>query len=72
MSRELGPNIDGIRCAFGGIVYPSLGAQHQWHQVGSGLNHLPPLQTNRVIRACVELGPNNPIISVHDQGAGGR
>lgn len=26
---------------------------------------------NRVIRACVELGDNNPIISVHDQGAGG-
>ncbi len=26
---------------------------------------------NRVIRACVEMGPRNPIISVHDQGAGG-
>ena len=27
---------------------------------------------NRVIRACVELGPRNPIISIHDQGAGGN
>ena len=26
---------------------------------------------NRVIRACVELGEENPIISIHDQGAGG-
>lgn len=26
---------------------------------------------NRVVRACVELGDNNPIISIHDQGAGG-
>jgi len=26
---------------------------------------------NRVIRACIEMGPENPILSVHDQGAGG-
>ncbi len=26
---------------------------------------------NRVIRACVEMGVGNPIVSVHDQGAGG-
>lgn len=26
---------------------------------------------NRVIRSCVEMGKNNPIISIHDQGAGG-
>jgi phosphoribosylformylglycinamidine synthase len=26
---------------------------------------------NRVIRACIEMGDRNPIISVHDQGAGG-
>lgn len=26
---------------------------------------------NRVIRACIEMGDHNPIISVHDQGAGG-
>jgi phosphoribosylformylglycinamidine synthase len=26
---------------------------------------------NRVIRACVEMGDRNPIISIHDQGAGG-
>lgn len=26
---------------------------------------------NRVIRVCVELGVNNPITSIHDQGAGG-
>ncbi len=26
---------------------------------------------NRVIRACIEMGENNPIISIHDQGAGG-
>ncbi|MEK6672895.1 MAG: phosphoribosylformylglycinamidine synthase, partial [Nitrospirota bacterium] len=27
---------------------------------------------NRVIRACVEMGSDNPIISIHDQGAGGN
>ncbi len=27
---------------------------------------------NRVIRACVEMGPDNPIVSIHDQGAGGN
>jgi phosphoribosylformylglycinamidine synthase len=26
---------------------------------------------NRVLRACIEIGDNNPIISIHDQGAGG-
>ncbi|KAL2525837.1 putative phosphoribosylformylglycinamidine synthase [Abeliophyllum distichum] len=26
----------------------------------------------RVVRACVEMGKNNPIISIHDQGAGGN
>jgi len=28
-------------------------------------------RTNRVIRACAEMGVNNPISSIHDQGAGG-
>jgi len=27
---------------------------------------------NRLMRACCDLGPNNPILSVHDQGAGGN
>lgn len=27
---------------------------------------------NRVIRACVEMAENNPVISIHDQGAGGN
>ena len=26
---------------------------------------------NRVIRACIEMGDSNPIVSAHDQGAGG-
>lgn len=29
-------------------------------------------KVNRVIRACVEMGERNPIISIHDQGAGGN
>jgi phosphoribosylformylglycinamidine synthase len=29
-------------------------------------------KVNRVIRACVELGSGNPIVSIHDQGAGGN
>jgi phosphoribosylformylglycinamidine synthase len=29
-------------------------------------------KVNRVIRACSELGPDNPIVSIHDQGAGGN
>lgn len=27
---------------------------------------------NRVIRACIQLGDKNPIVSIHDQGAGGN
>ncbi len=27
---------------------------------------------NRAIRACIELGDKNPIVSIHDQGAGGN
>ena len=27
---------------------------------------------NRVIRACIEMKENNPICSIHDQGAGGN
>ncbi|RLU21996.1 hypothetical protein DMN91_006375 [Ooceraea biroi] len=27
---------------------------------------------NRVIRACTEMGDDNPILSIHDQGAGGN
>jgi phosphoribosylformylglycinamidine synthase len=29
-------------------------------------------KVNRVIRACCELGDANPIVSIHDQGAGGN
>lgn len=29
-------------------------------------------KVNRVLRACVEMGESNPIISIHDQGAGGN
>jgi len=28
-------------------------------------------KVNRVIRSCVEMGEENPILSIHDQGAGG-
>eukprot|EP00958_Prasinococcus_capsulatus_P013370 scaffold1379_cov390-Prasinococcus_capsulatus_cf.AAC.11 len=27
---------------------------------------------NRVVRACIELGDDNPIVQIHDQGAGGN
>ncbi|MCL4456756.1 MAG: phosphoribosylformylglycinamidine synthase [Nitrospirae bacterium] len=29
-------------------------------------------KVNRVIRACVESGDENPVVSIHDQGAGGN
>ncbi len=29
-------------------------------------------KANRVIRACIEMGDNNPVVSIHDQGAGGN
>jgi phosphoribosylformylglycinamidine synthase len=29
-------------------------------------------KVNRVLRACIELGEANPIVSIHDQGAGGN
>lgn len=27
---------------------------------------------NRIVRACIEMGENNPILAIHDQGAGGN
>lgn len=27
---------------------------------------------NRVVRGCMEMGAKNPILSIHDQGAGGN
>ena len=27
---------------------------------------------NKVIRSCIEMGEDNPILSIHDQGAGGN
>lgn len=27
---------------------------------------------NRLVRACMEMGDENPILSIHDQGAGGN
>ncbi len=27
---------------------------------------------NRVVRACIEMGDDNPILAIHDQGAGGN
>lgn len=27
---------------------------------------------NRVVRACIEMGQKNPILNIHDQGAGGN
>jgi phosphoribosylformylglycinamidine synthase len=27
---------------------------------------------NRVLRACIEMGDKNPVVSIHDQGAGGN
>jgi len=27
---------------------------------------------NRLVRACVEMGAANPIVSIHDQGCGGN
>ncbi len=27
---------------------------------------------NRLVRACVELGEDNPVVSIHDQGCGGN
>lgn len=29
-------------------------------------------KVNRVLRACIEMGDDNPIVSIHDQGAGGN
>ncbi|MEW6001795.1 MAG: phosphoribosylformylglycinamidine synthase [Nitrospirota bacterium] len=29
-------------------------------------------KVNRVIRVCVEMGDENPVVSIHDQGAGGN
>lgn len=72
-------------CKIGGPAYPiGMGGSHASSRI-SDANHAaddfnavqradPEMEQrmNRVIRACVELGKDNPLVSIHDQGAGGN
>ncbi len=45
-------------------------AELDWNAVQRGDAEMER-KMDRVVRACVEMGPQNPIVSIHDQGAGG-
>lgn len=45
-------------------------AELDWNAVQRGDGEMER-KMDRVVRACVEMGPKNPIVSIHDQGAGG-
>jgi phosphoribosylformylglycinamidine synthase len=45
-------------------------AELDWNSVQRGDAEMKN-KVDRAIRACVEMGDNNPILSIHDQGAGG-
>lgn len=45
-------------------------AELDWNAVQRGDAEMEN-KMNRVVRACVEMGDQNPIVSIHDQGAGG-
>lgn len=72
-------------CKIGGPAYPiGLGGSHASSRISDSKNIEydfnavqradPEMEQrmNRVIRHCVELGKKNPILSIHDQGAGGN
>lgn len=62
-----------IQC-FGGLHFQVSGqndAQLDFNAVQRGDAEMAQ-KLYRVIRACVEMGENNPIVSIHDQGAGGN
>ena len=79
------PNKDMIICKIGGPVYKiGLGGSTASSRVADNKNaeldynavqRADPQMAqklNKVIRSCMELGYDNPILSIHDQGAGGN
>jgi len=65
----------GYRIGFGGGAASSLmqgenKAELDFNAVQRGDPEMAQ-KVNRIVRACIEMGENNPIVSIHDQGAGG-
>ncbi|MEI7452539.1 MAG: phosphoribosylformylglycinamidine synthase [Candidatus Falkowbacteria bacterium] len=65
----------GYRIGFGGGAASSLmqgenKAELDFNAVQRGDPEMAQ-KVNRVVRACCEMGETNPIVSIHDQGAGG-
>jgi phosphoribosylformylglycinamidine synthase len=79
------PEIDMVICKIGGPVYKiGLGgstassrvsddknAEHDFSAVQRADPQMEQ-KMNKVIRSCIEMGDYNPILSIHDQGAGGN
>lgn len=72
-------------CKIGGPAYPvGLGGSHASSRIADSSNEEydfnavqradPEMEQrmNRVVRQCIELEENTPILSIHDQGAGGN
>lgn len=64
------------RIGFGGgaassVLSGELGEELDFNAVQRGDAEMEN-KLHRVVRACVELGKKNPIVSIHDQGAGGN
>ncbi|XP_030749846.1 phosphoribosylformylglycinamidine synthase [Sitophilus oryzae] len=86
MTEKLSPEVDHQIVKIGGPVYRigvGGGAASSVEVQGDNKEELdfnavqrgdPEMENklNRVVRACLELGKKNPIISIHDQGAGGN
>jgi phosphoribosylformylglycinamidine synthase len=79
------PRKDMVICKIGGPVYKiGLGGSTASSRVSddknteldfSAVQRADPQmeqKMNKVIRSCIEMGDGNPILSIHDQGAGGN
>ena len=84
-TKKTEPHSDMIICKIGGPVYKiGLGGSTASSRVSNSkdvqldynaVQRADPQmeqKMNKVIRTCVEMGDNNPILSIHDQGAGGN
>ena len=78
------PKIGNLIVRVGGPVYKigvgggaassrNQDSSNQEHDMNAIQRGDPEMQNkmNRVIRSCMEMGKDNPILSIHDQGAGG-
>ncbi|OLP99704.1 putative phosphoribosylformylglycinamidine synthase, chloroplastic/mitochondrial [Symbiodinium microadriaticum] len=70
LSGGRGARVDSFQRAASSMVAGDNQAELDFNAVQRGDAEMQQ-KVNRVVRACVELGTKNPILSIHDQGAGG-